>query len=244
MTGFPQSVASSVLLFIKNYIDPGGVLVTLQFGAAPEMLILASFVLAAIASSPIIAYELYKFIDPALYPHERQAVYPFVVAFAGLFIGGALFGLLVISKFLIYVVNVLSPYIGSQPILSATEFYTMIFLVIIFCGVTFTIPAIFVLLVRFGILKTTIITKHRAWVYVIIYAITAIITPDGGPVADISLFIPVITMMEVAVFVAKRYEKQSAGSVANVKVINTCKFCGVEVDDVDVFCPHCKRSRY
>lgn len=242
MSGYPQSIASAVLLLIKSYIDPSGTLLTLQFGAAPEMLILASFVLAAVATSPIFAYEFYRFIDPALYPHERRAVYPFVAAFVSLFVGGAIFGLMVISRFLIYVVNILSPYIGSQPVLSATEFYTMIFLVIVFCGITFTIPAIFVLLVRLGIIKTTVITKHRAWAYIIIYAITAIITPDGGPVADIALFIPVITMMELAVFIAKRYEKP-LDSAEGSKVLHICKFCGKEMDGTEVFCPHCKRSR-
>jgi len=101
-----------------------------------------------------------------------------------------------------------SQIVGSLPVLSVSDFYSMILTTIGLTGFGFTIPEIFVLLVKFGMVKTSMIAKNRVWFYFILYIVTAIITPDGGPLADIALFIPMVVLWEVALLIAKRYEKE------------------------------------
>jgi sec-independent protein translocase protein TatC len=95
---------------------------------------------------------------------------------------------------------------------------------------------IYVLLVRLGILSTDTVRKNRRYLYAALFIITAVITPDGGPIADFALFIPIALMMEVAVRIAGRYEKE------RVFTSRKCKFCGAETGD-EVFCPKCGRSQ-
>jgi sec-independent protein translocase protein TatC len=247
MTGIFKPVIALVLVFVKNLVAPSGVeIISLQVAAPFEIYMLASFTLAAIVSAPVIGYEIYKFIDPALHPDERKSVYPFTFAFAALFTGGAIFGLFLISPFIIWALILFSGFVGAQPVLSVSDFYSTIFITVILCGIVFTIPAIFVLLVKFGIIKTSLISKNRKFIYPIIFVITSIITPVL--MAMVAIFLPIIAMIEVAIFISKRYEKKraEAQNIAVPEVVdpsNACKFCGIVMETPQVFCPQCKRSQ-
>lgn len=250
MSGFYRPLISEILIWIKNYvISYSGAnnvrIISLGIGAPLEIYLLASLLFGFIVTSPIIGYEIYKYIDPALYPHERQAIYPFITAFTALFAVGAIFGFFVLAPFVIWTVVPFSQFVGSEPTLSVFDFYSTIFITIAFSGIGFTFPAIFVLLVKLGIIDTSIVTKNRKYFYAALYIITAIITPDGGPLADLALFIPIVAIMEIAVHIAKRYEKPRktellAESNPNIR---QCKFCGYKLRDNDIFCPSCGKSQ-
>ncbi len=98
---------------------------------------------------------------------------------------------------------------GAVPFIYVMDFYNLVFMTTLACGFTFTMPVFFVLLVRFGILKTSYITTRRRYIYAALYIITAVvITPDGGPLGDIALFVPMAILLELAVLFGKRYEKR------------------------------------
>ncbi|MER3601604.1 MAG: hypothetical protein C4339_02685 [Nitrososphaerota archaeon] len=233
-TGLYKPLVSLVLDWIRENVTPQGVsIISLSVGAPLEVYFLASLLLGLVASSPIIAYEIYRYVDPALYPHERRALYPFILSFTGLFVAGALFGLQYIARFVLWTVIPFSQFVGSTPLLSVNDFYLTVFLSVALTGLSFTLPAFLVLLVKFGVLRTRAITSNRKLFYPILYIIVAIITPDGGPLADIALFLPVAAMMEVALLVAKRYERAR---------LTPCPFCRAEVDVGTLFCPRCRRA--
>jgi len=245
-TGLYAPVVSLILNWIRNFVAPKGLqIISLEIGAPFEIYFLASIVFGLLVSSPVIAYEIYKFVDPALYPNERKFVYRFVFGFTGLFIAGGLFGLFILSPFIVYTVILFSHVVGSLPTLSVSDFYSMILVTIGLTGFGFTTPEIFVLLVKFRVVKTSIISKNRIWFYFILYIITAIITPDGGPLADIALFIPMALLWEVALFIAKRYERISPPTsiVAVSDKLKKCAYCGQTMADSDVFCGKCGKSQ-
>jgi sec-independent protein translocase protein TatC len=122
----------------------------------------------------------------------------------------------------------------------------MIFTTVLFTGFGFTFPVFFGLLVKFGVVGTSIITKNRRIFYIIIYAITALISPDGGPLADLALFIPVLIMIEGAILVAKRYEKnRTTPNLIDPSPIveSKCSYCGAKFQGNEAFCRKCGKSR-
>jgi sec-independent protein translocase protein TatC len=247
LTGIFKPVVAVVLVFIKNLVAPSGIqVISLQVGAPFEVYVLASFTLGTIVTAPVIGYEIYKFVDPALLPRERRSVYPFTFAFTALFIGGALFGLFAISPFIMWALILFSGFVGAQPVLSVSDFYSTIFITVVLCGIVFTIPAMLVLLAKFGIIKTSMISKYRLYLYLVIFIAVSIITPVL--VAMIAIFVPIVVMIEVSLFISKRYEKKTsetpnyAYSQPKAKS-NQCKFCGVDLASGQVFCPKCKRSQ-
>jgi hypothetical protein len=80
-----------------------------------------------------------------------------------------------------------------------------------------------------------------------LYVITAIITPDGGPIADIALFVPMAVLLELAVLIGKRYERKGIVlgrlSTAMKPVYVKCRFCGALLDSPSAFCLSCGKSQ-
>jgi sec-independent protein translocase protein TatC len=244
-----KPLVSVLLNYIREDILPASVkLIAGEITTPLELYILASFALGVAVTLPVMFYEVYKFVDPALYPEERRMVYPFVAAFISLFIAGAVFGYKILSPFMIWALLPFFEALQVEALVYVMDFYTLVFALVILCGLVFTFPVIFVILVKFNIVGTEILTKNRKYVYAALFIVTALITPDGGPIADIALFAPLVVLIEVGILVAKRYEKQRAEKEPPVitKVLPTdvskCRYCGAEVKPDTTFCPKCGKA--
>jgi sec-independent protein translocase protein TatC len=244
-----KPLVSVLLNYIREDILPASVkLIAGEITTPLELYILASFALGVAVTLPVMFYEVYKFVDPALYPEERRMVYPFVAAFISLFIAGAVFGYKILSPFMIWALLPFFEALQVEALVYVMDFYTLVFALVILCGLVFTFPVIFVILVKFNIVGTEILTKNRKYVYAALFIVTALITPDGGPIADIALFAPLVVLLEAGLLVAKRYEKQRAEKEPPVitKVLPTdvskCRYCGAEVKPNATFCPKCGKA--
>lgn len=232
---------------VKDALPPGIQLIAGQFTAPLAIYFIASVILGVAVSSPVIAYEVYRYIAPALYPQEQRAVYPFVGSFTILFLIGVVFGYKILTPFILWAMIPFFRLTSSLPIINVMDFYNLVFITTLVSGFSFTMPVFFVLLVRFGVIKTSYVTTRRRYVYAALYILTAIVTPDGGPIADIALFVPMAFLLELAVFFGRRYEKDHQGRAMvreeTQKLVYTkCRFCG-NLLTTDVFCPTCGKSR-
>lgn len=164
---------------------------------------------AFIFNAPIFAYETVKFISPALNEQEKGLIYPFVGAVTGLFAFGVVFGYFFLAKFLL---SALAPFfitVQIEPLVDAGSFYFTVFLTIALSGFAFTIPVYVYTLIVFGIVQASTLRKNRIMIWAITYILTAIITPDGGPLLDVILFVPIITLLEIAIFLGGRARASS-----------------------------------
>lgn len=236
-----------ILLWIRNRLLPsqytliGGTVTT-----PLEIIVVAAAVFGFIVSLPVLVYEIYKFIDPAMRPGERQSIYPFVTTFTVLFVTGALFAFFVLIPFVFYFSIFFFNSVGVSTFLYADDFYNLIFFIIVATGTAFTLPAIFVLLVRLGFMRTDALRKNRKYVWAFTLIATALASPDGGPLADIALFIPMIILIEGAIWYAKRYEKDNVSLSKPVAVSSMpliCSYCGGTIDPGGFFCGLCGKSR-
>jgi sec-independent protein translocase protein TatC len=226
-------------LLPSQYILIGGTVTT-----PLELIVVGSAVFGFATSVPVLAYEMYKFVDPAIKPSEKQSVYPFVTAFSILFLVGASFAFFVLLPFIFYFSLPFFQAVGISTFIYADQFYNLVFFVIVLTGFAFTIPVFFVLLVKLHILGTKMLTKNRKYVWAAILVMTAIASPDGGPLADVALFVPIIILLEGAIWYAKRYEKGRVDDeVTTAPLETTCNFCGGEIDPAGVFCRRCGKSR-
>lgn len=236
--------APLVSIFIKrieaDLVPRTWLLINLRVNEPLEVVLLSSLVLAVAFDMPVIAYELYRFIDPALRPEERGAAYPFIAASTGLFVGGVLFGYFFLSKFLIIALTPFCSAIGlSVCTVDVLDFLSVIFITTLVSGVAFTFPVFVYLLIRFGVVDVAFFRRNRVMIWAVTYIVTAIITPDGGPLLDVALFIPIIAMLELSVFLAARTRPASTRQPEAVKA---CAFCGSPLKEGEKFCPWCGRS--
>lgn len=208
-----------------------------------ELLVVGSAVFGFAISVPVLAYEMYRFIDPALKPNERQSIYGFVVAFSLLFLAGSLFAFFVLLPFIFLFSIPFFQAVGIATFIYADQFYNLVFFVILVAGLAFTIPVFFVLLVKLHVLGTRNLTKNRKYVWAFTLILTAIASPDGGPLADIALFIPMIILIEGAIWYARRYEKGIVISDLSPASPSKCSYCGATMSTGMVFCEQCGKSR-
>jgi len=204
-----------------------------------EIIFLSAAFLAIASIMPVIGYETYAYVDPALYPHERRLIYGFTLAFVSLFAVGGLFGYFIAAPIIVRAMVFFFELAGVIPTVCAIDFYGLVFTTVLLIGVVFTSPAVVVMLVRFGVISTSLITRNRLYVYGILYIVVALITPDGWLVGNAVLFLPLVALIESSILIARRFEKKRLTE----QFVGHCKFCGTVLREGELFCSKCGRAQ-
>lgn len=169
--------------------------------------LMVAMLIGVILSSPIIAYELYKFFNPALYPHERRYATYVIVSFVSLFAFGVFLAYQTILPITFRILMWFIESAAALPLINLRDFVNMVLSLILGVGLLYTVPIYLVLLVDRGILSSEHLSKNRKMVYAAFIIITAVITPDPTIVSDIILLVPFLVIYEGTVLVSKRVER-------------------------------------
>jgi sec-independent protein translocase protein TatC len=165
--------------------------------------ILLALLLGFALASPVVAYEAYKFIAPALYPHEKRYAFWFIFPFILLFTLGSAFSyfLLLPLTYKILIKFVYSA--GAAPLFSIMDFFSFTILVTLAVGLMFTFPVFTTLLVKMGVISPSDLASKRKEAIVGLLILTAVITPDTSGVTMIIFFIPLMALYELAILAGK-----------------------------------------
>jgi len=239
-----QFLVAVILRMIKEHVLPPEVkLVGLGLTDPMELYAMASITFALAITFPVLAYRIYEFVNPALYRNERNAVYPFFTSFSILFLTGLTFGYLILAPYMIRAMLPFFSAVGAEMFIDIMGFYTLMLETTLLMGIFFTSPVFLVLLVKFGVISTKLITKNRKYLYGGLLIMTFFVTPDGGMVGNILLFFPMAILLEGGLLFASRYEKKEVSSRFNrFRRRTKCKFCGADISSDTVICPECGKS--
>lgn len=163
-----------------------------------------SIIFALIIASPVIAYEIYMFIAPGLYAHEKRFLKTFISAFTAMFILGVLYAYYFILPITFKILFVFTEIVGAEKVFSIRNFYNLVFLGLASIGLFFTLPVFIVLAIKFEVLDVNTLVEYRRYLYIAVLTITAIFTPDPTPVSMLLLSIPFILFYELSIFIGKR----------------------------------------
>lgn len=243
--GSYEPVVAVILRMIREQALPPSIkLIGLEFVDPIELYLIASFFFGLAITAPVLAYEIFRFVDPALYPHERRDAYPFLTSFLLLFLAGLSFGYLLLVP---YGIAALLPFFsiaGAEPYISVTSFYYFVFFLTLITGLASTFPVFLVLFVKYGIIETEKLTKNRRYVYFGLLVLVFIITPGEGGLANFMLLAVMIVLFEVGILFARRYEKK--GEIQHPRWYTEetkCKYCGKSISTHATFCPKCGKSQ-
>ena len=228
----------------RDFLPSGATLIASGLVDTVFVYMYLTILVGVVLSSPIIAYEIYAFVRPALYPHERKYILTFTGSFVGLFVIGLLMAyfLIIPITFKILIWFIISG--GAVPFIGIRDFYNWILTLLLASGIFYTVPVFIVLLVQFGIIPAKFLTgKKKLTVYVALFIILNIITPDPTPITATIILIPFIGIFEVAALAARRIEKGRGGIAEKYTPtrIVACKFCGGNVSSS--FCGVCGKSQ-
>ena len=171
-----------------------------------------SFFAAFFITSPFILIQIWKFIAPGLYNHEKKAIIPYLVLTPILFLlGGMLVYYLVmplaIKFFLSFESSGLSTNLPIQLEAKVNEYLSLVMKLIFAFGLSFQLPIVLSLLARIGVVNATFLKERRKYVIVIIFAAAAILTPPD-PITQIGLAIPLLILYELSIFSVNIIEKK------------------------------------
>lgn len=175
-----------------------------NFASALTVYIEGSIIISLAITAPYIAYELYMFIAPGLYPHEKKFIKSFILSFTFLFVLGVLYGYYILMPITFKVLLYFPTILGVVKWFDIVSFYHMIFLGLALNGLFFTMPVFLVLAMKFGVIPPEMLINNKRYIYVAVLVITAIITPDPTPVSMILLSLPFIVLYEVSIYLGKR----------------------------------------
>ncbi len=165
----------------------------------------AGLVLAIILASPVIAYEIRKFILPALYENERKFLGWFMLLFIILFISGVAFCIFLILPL---VMNFSAGFMSEslEPTIGLSNFVNLASGLILAFGIMFQLPLAVFTGVKFGLVEVKTLKKLRPYIIVGILVLAAIFTPPDV-VSQLMLGIPTWLLFEAGLLAAAFIEK-------------------------------------
>ena len=197
-------------------VDGDGIERRLIFTALQETFLTylkVSFFTAFFVTCPFILMQIWKFIAPGLYKHEKTAILPYLVLTPILFfLGGILVYYLImplaIKFFLSFESTGLSTNLPIQLEAKVNEYLSLVMKLIFAFGISFQLPVILSLLARIGMIDSEFLKKRRKYVVVIIFTAAALLTPPD-PITQIGLAIPLLILYELSIFSVKFIENKN-----------------------------------
>jgi len=163
----------------------------------------ASFWLALILTFPYLVFEIWRFVSPALYDHEKKNVkWVFMFGTVMFFIGCVVGYSTVFPITLRFLASyVLSPTIVNQ--ISLDSYMDNFIMLIFIMGIAFELPLLSWFLSKLGFLKKSFFNKYRRYAVVGTLIAAAIITPSGDPFTLMVVFIPLYILYEISALFVK-----------------------------------------
>jgi sec-independent protein translocase protein TatC len=167
---------------------------------------------AAVIAFPIIAVQIYKFVAPGLYKHERQAFLPYLIATPIFFFAGALLVYFVVMPLLIrFSVSLQQVNVAGEATIEllpkVSEYLSLIMTLIFAFGVAFQLPVVLTLLGHVGIVSSQYLVSMRRYAIVAVTGIAAILTPPDL-ISMTSLALPMLLLYEGSVIAVRMVEKR------------------------------------
>jgi|TARA_B110000093_G_C12873895_1_gene368905 sec-independent protein translocase protein TatC len=171
-----------------------------------------SFFAAFFVTCPFILMQIWKFIAPGLYKHEKIAIVPYLILTPILFfLGGMLVYYLImplaIKFFLSFESSGLITGLPIQLEAKVNEYLSLIMKLIFAFGISFQLPVVLSLLARVGIVDSKFLKERRKYVVVIIFTVAALLTPPD-PITQIGLAIPLLILYELSIISVSIIEKK------------------------------------
>jgi sec-independent protein translocase protein TatC len=151
---------------------------------------------------PVILYEIYAYIDPALLPKERRFIRFMGLPVIGLFIGGMLFCYFVLLPNAIkFLINFGEENIKNQ--LRAADYISFVTIFILGMGLIFEVPVAIFALVKIHVITRAWLAKQRRYAVLVAFLIAAVITPTPDPFNQTLVAVPMYLLFELGLFVAR-----------------------------------------
>ncbi len=198
---FWEYILDWMMIPLKESLPPGSNVIFTKVGEAFFTALKVSFFASIILSLPVIFWQLWLFIAPGLYEHEKKMVLPFVISATVMFVAGALFAYYVVFPYgFSYLINFGSQLFTALP--SIGEYVGFFTKLMFGFGLSFELPVITFFLATLGLVTDESLKGFFKYAIVIIFAIAALLTPPDI-LSQLMMAGPLIILYGVSILIAK-----------------------------------------
>jgi sec-independent protein translocase protein TatC len=174
--------------------------VTGSFFVPMKVTMLVAFVIAL----PVVLYQIWAFVAPGLYQHEKKLVGPLVASSYTLFLCGMAFAYFVVFPTIFRVMAHYNAPLGAEMTTDIDNYLSFVLTMFIAFGVTFEVPIVVVLLVRMNVVTIKKLKEIRPYVIVGAFVISAVVTPPDV-FSQLILAVPLIVLYEAGIIAARLF---------------------------------------
>lgn len=212
--GFSEPIFRFVSEPARKALPPGSSLVFLT-ATEPFFTYMKIAALAALlVSLPVILWQVWAFVAPGLYAHEKRFAIPFVLASCLCFAAGAYFG------FVFLFPTIFSMLIkfgigeaGVSAMLSMGAYLSLSMRLMLAFGLIFELPIVIFLLARMGIVDHLWLRRNRKYMLIVAFVVAAIATPGPDVFSQVALAVPFILLYEIGIWLARFFGKKKEAAL-------------------------------
>lgn len=158
-----------------------------------NLLIKVGFYLGLVIALPVVLHQIWLFVAPGLYKHERKAVLSFIFSSVFLFLCGVAFAYFILLPFVLkFLITFQGPQGPFQPLISISEYFDLILIVMVGLGAIFELPVLIFVLSVFGIVTPQWLWKNFRYAILIITIVAAVVTPTPDMTTMLIFMMPMI----------------------------------------------------
>jgi sec-independent protein translocase protein TatC len=208
-------LARPMLAALKNAGFEDKLVYTSPTGAI-SLIINLGLYLGLVISLPYVLYQIWLFIAPGLYKHERRAISAFIFFSVLLFLGGISFGYFFSLPYVLkFLIGFQGPF---KPLISINEYFDLICVILLGLGVIFELPVLIFCLSLFGIVTPRFLWQNIRYAVLIITVLAAVVTPTPDATTMVIFMAVMLALYFVGIgvsyMVLRNREKRTAGGVA------------------------------
>ena len=199
---------------LRSYPDVE--LITLSPTEPLFILIKISLTVGLILASPVILFELWRFVEPALYPNEKRLFLPLLLSSILLFALGGFFGYFVVLPMALkFLLGLGFSQLAATPYLSVNLYISFVLKMLIAFGIAFEMPIFLYMLQRAGVVSEEQLKKFRRYFIVVAFLVGALIAPDVA--TQILMAVPLLVLYEVSILLGKTARRGKEKSIRKVE---------------------------
>jgi sec-independent protein translocase protein TatC len=209
---FISQIFDFIMRPLQQMLPPGGKLMFTQ-GAEPFMLYVKIGFLAGIfIASPLIIYQVWKFIAPGLYTHEKKFAIPFVFLSTVFFVAGGLFSHYIAFPWTWkFFISFITDYMTFMP--KVDEAFSLYTKMLLGFGIMFEMPTLVFFLARMGVVTGGFLLRYFKYAILIIAIVAAVVSPGTDAMSMIVFAVPMLGLYLISIVIAFIFQKRKTPAV-------------------------------
>jgi sec-independent protein translocase protein TatC len=207
---FAQALYARFAAPLLDKLPAGGQIIAIDVASPFFAPVKLAFALGLMLAMPVVLYQLWAFVAPGLYQHERRLAVPLLVSATLLFYAGCAFAWYLVLPLVFGFLTAVTPE-GVQMMTDISRYLDFVLVVFLAFGFSFELPVAVVILVALGWVDAAQLRAARPYVIVGVFVLAAFITPPDV-ISQVLLAVPMALLYELGIVAARLVTRRGAGA--------------------------------